>query len=266
MDVVPYMPAGSLTLSEVCPSMNQSLPTRSPLIRKLERFTPLSEADRTALEGIGSHVENVPAHRDLVTEGDRPRGIPLLLEGMAYRYKMRANGARQIPAYLVPGDMGDLDVALIDRMDHSVGTFSPCRVAWIKPETLADIQRSHPAVARALRIGTLVDEATLREWLLNVGRRSSKERLAHLFSELLLRLQVVGLATENSYALPIGQAELADTTGMSSVHVNRSLMELRREGLIALTGRTLTILDVPALKALAEFKANYLHLEERGAA
>ena len=246
--------------------MNQSLPARSPLIRKLERFASLSEADRAVLEGIGTHIENVPAHWDLVNEGDRPRGIFLVLEGMAYRYKMRANGARQIPAYLVPGDMGDLDVALLDRMDHSVCTFSPCRVAWIKPEGLADIQLNHPAIARAMRISTLVDEATLREWLLNVGRRSSKERLAHLFSELLLRLQVVGLATENSYALPMGQAELADTTGMSSVHVHRSMMELRREGLIALTGRTLTILDVPALKALAEFEANYLHLGERGAA
>lgn len=161
-------------------------------------------------------------------EGDTPKGILLVLEGMAYRYKMRASGARQIVAYLVPGDMGDLDVSLLDHMDHSLGTFSACKVAWIKPEALTSIQQAHPVVTRALRMSTLVDEATLREWLLNVGGRSSIERLAHLFSELLLRLQVVGLVTGNSYKLPIRQEELGDTTGMSTVHVNRVLTELRR--------------------------------------
>lgn len=115
-------------------------------------------------------------------------------------------------------------------------------------------------------MSTLVDEATLREWLLNVGGRSSIERLAHLFCELLLRLEVVGLVTKDSYELPIRQGELADTTGMSNVHVNRVLMELRRQGLIELSGRSLAVLNRRGLEGLAEFKPNYLHLGERGAA
>ena len=197
---------------------------------------------------------------DLVREGDRPKGILLILEGMAYRYKVRANEARQIVAYLIPGDLGDLDVALLDRMDHGIRTFSDCRVAWIKPDVLFEIARGHPAIARALRMGTLVDGATLREWVLNVGCRTAIERLAHLFCELLLRMQAVGLAHGNSYDLPIRQTELADTTGMSNVHVNRSLQGLRRRGLIYLTGKSLTILDVPALRALADFRGDYLHL------
>jgi CRP-like cAMP-binding protein len=246
--------------------MRQSALSLSPLVRKLEGFARLSDTDRTVLEGLGASSEAVPAHADLVREGDKPKGILLVLEGMAFRYKLRANGKRQILAYLVPGDMGDLDVALLDRMDHGIGTFSACRIAWIKPETLAGILKDHPEIARAMRLGTLVDEATLREWLVNVGSRACIERLAHLLSELLLRLQVVGLVTENSYALPLSQGELADTTGMSNVHVNRSLMDLRRRGLIKLSGKTLTILDVPALKALAEFKSNYLHLGDLRAA
>lgn len=246
--------------------MTPSSTPQNPLIAKLERFAPLSDDDRAALEGICTPVEYVSARTDLVREGDTPKGILLVLEGMAYRYKMRASGARQIVAYLVPGDMGDLDVSLLDHMDHSLGTFSACKVAWIKPEALTSIQQAHPVVTRALRMSTLVDEATLREWLLNVGGRSSIERLAHLFSELLLRLQVVGLVTANSYKLPIRQEELGDTTGMSTVHVNRVLTELRRRGLIDLKGGSLTILNRRDLEVLAEFKPNYLHLGESWAA
>lgn len=246
--------------------MQPSPPPLNPLVRKLERFVPLSDADRAALESLSTPVEFASAHTDLVGEGDTPKGVLLVLKGIAYRYKMRANGARQIVAYLVPGDMGDVDVALLDRMDHSIGTFSACKVVWIKPSALTDARSAHPAIADAMRISTLVDEATLREWLLNVGGRSSIERLAHLFSELLHRLQVVGLVTENSYALPIRQTELGDTTGMSNVHVNRVLMELRRRGLIELRGRSLTILNRRELERLAEFKANYLHLDERRSA
>jgi CRP-like cAMP-binding protein len=139
-------------------------------------------------------------------------------------------------------------------------------VVRLTPQTVADILENYPAVARALRMGTLVDEATLREWLLNVGCRSALERIAHLFCELLLRLRAVGLASENSYELPLTQADLGDTTGLSNVHVNRTLQELRRQGLIELRGRRLTILNLPRLRAIAEFKPNYLHLEDRAAA
>jgi CRP-like cAMP-binding protein len=176
---------------------------------------------------------------------------------------MRANGQRQIMAYLLPGDLCDLDVALLEEMDHTITTFSACKVVRIAPETVANLLQHHPAVARALRMGTLVDEATLREWLLNVGCRSAVERIAHLFCEVFLRLQAVGLATEDSYALPLTQAELGDTTGLSNVHVNRTLQELRRQGLIELRGGRLKILNLPRLRAIAEFKANYLHLGDR---
>ena len=246
--------------------MTTNSPLINPLVRKLEGFNPLSEDDCAALQAISSPVEMVPAQTDLVREGEKPKGVVLLIDGMAYRYKTRKDGNRQIVAYLLPGDMGDLDAGLLDEADHSLGTFSACKVVWIDPGTLAEIKQDHSEIARAMRMSTLVDEATLREWLLNVGRRSSVERLAHLFSELLVRHQAVGLAEANSFELRVTPAELGDTTGLSTVHVNRAVQELRRQGLIAFDGKILTVLDMAQLKALAEFSPNYLHLSRRSAA
>jgi len=162
--------------------------TPNPLIRKLEGFTTLSDADRALLGRISADPRAVGPHTDLVREGDKPDGVFLVLDGMACRHKHRANGQRQIMAYLLPGDLCDLDVALLDRMDHTITTLSACKVVRIAPETVAGILNQHPQIARGLRMSTLVDEATLREWLMNVGCRSALERVAHLFCELLVRL------------------------------------------------------------------------------
>ncbi len=238
----------------------------NPLIRKLEGFTSLSDGDQALLARISAETRRVGPGTDLVREGDAPAGVFLVMDGIAYRHKLRANGARQIMAYLIPGDLCDLDVALLSEMDHSITTFSACEVVRLAPETVADLLAHHPRIARALRMSQLVDEATLREWLVNVGRRSAPERIAHLFCELFVRMRAAGVAEQDSYALPITQVDLADTTGLTSVHVNRTLRGLRREGLIELKKGRLTILNLPGLRTLAEFRSNYLHLGGRAAA
>lgn len=238
----------------------------NPLVRKLAGYAALSDVDRAMLERISAQTRIVAPRTDLVREGDKPDGVFLVMEGFAARLKHRANGDRQIMAYLLPGDLCDVDVALLDRMDHTITTLSVCKVVRIAPETVAELMQQHPQVARALRMTTLVDEATLREWLVNVGCRSALERIAHLFCELQVRLQAVGLASDGSYHLPINQVDIADTTGLTNVHVNRSLQALLRKGLIELKGRRLTILDLPRLKALAEFRADYLHTGDRAVA
>ena len=183
------------------------------------------------------------------------------MDGFACRYKLRANGSRQIMAYLVPGDFCDLHVFILREMDHTIATLSPCRVVDIPRERILELtERS--ALARALWWATLVDEATLREWLVNIGARSAEERIAHLLCELLLRLRVVGLADGAEYELPITQAELADTMGLSSVHVNRVLQRLRGDGLITLKGKQLVIPDPDRLIAFSGFTPNYLHLAQ----
>ena len=237
---------------------------RSPsnaFIRKLDAFVPLSDAEKAYLARISAKPSLVEARTELVSEGSVPDGVFLILDGFACRYRLRASGARHISAYLVPGDLCDVDVALLDRMDHSIGTLSPCQVVQIGPGTIQDILRRQPRIARGLRKSALVDKATLREWLVNVGCRSAPERIAHLLCELLVRMRAVGLATENGYDFPVTQNDLADTTGLSNVHVNRSLQDLRRRGLIELRSKRIDILDLPALIKLAEFRPTYLHVE-----
>ena len=231
----------------------------TPLIHKIEGFVALSDIERTLLREISEDGRRAEPRTALIEEGDEPLGAFLILEGLAYRYKQRRSGRRQITALLIPGDVGNLDAPLRSRMDHSIGIFSSCRFVWLTPETIKRLQQ-HPNIAHALRMSTLVDEATLHEWLLNVGGRSSLERLAHLFCELYLRYQTIGWARGQSYELPLAQADLADLTGMSCVHVNRTLQELRRRRLIDLKNRRVSILDWEGLKALAEFDTSYLHL------
>jgi CRP-like cAMP-binding protein len=248
------------------PNSRSTATAGNPLIRKLEAFTSLSDADRAMLARISAEPRRIAPGSDLVREGDAPEGVFLVMKGMAFRHKLRANGARQIMAYLVPGDLCDLDVVLLSEMDHTITTLSACEVVRLAPETVADLLVNHPRIARGLRKAQLVDEATLREWLVNVGRRSASERLAHLFCELLLRLRAVGLAPGAICDLPVTQVDLADTTGLTPVHVNRTLQELRQQRLIDLRSRQLTVLDLPRLRRLAEFRPNYLHLGDQAAA
>jgi CRP-like cAMP-binding protein len=219
----------------------------------------LPEADKRLLDEVVRRSREVGAREDLIREGDAPSDVHLVLEGFACRYKILEDGRRQIVAYLVPGDLCDPHVFILRTMDHDIATLSPCRVVDIPRRQVLEMM-DRPALARALWWATLVDEATLREWLVNIGARTAEQRIAHLLCELLLRLQTVGLADSDRYELPITQAELADTVSLTSVYVNRVVQRLRRNGLIAVRGKILVILDVERLKAFSGFNPNYLHL------
>ena len=235
----------------------------NPLIQKLERGARLTNDDRQVLQTAVLRSQHVGARKDLIREGDVPDNVHLILNGFACRYKMMPNGQRQIMAYLVPGDLCDLHVSILGEMDHSIATLCPCEVVFLPRSTIEDLTEKHSRIHRALWWATLVDEAILREWIVNMGRRPADRKLAHLLCELLMRLQAVGLATDNSYDFSVTQADLGDTLGLTSVHVNRVLQQLRSDGLIALKGRNLVINDVERLKAFAEFNPNYLHLTRR---
>ncbi len=231
------------------------------LIQKLESFEELTDSDRKALRALVPRLRQVGAHQDLIHEGDVPGDVHLILDGYACRYKMLPDGQRQIMAFFVPGDFCDLNVFILDQMDHSIGTISPCHVVEIPRHAIEEITaHHHPRVTRALMWCALVDGAVLREWLVNIGSRQADQRIAHLFCELLLRLDAVGRVTDNSYAFPFTQSDVADTMGLSDVQVSRTLRELRGRGLIHLKHRVLTILDEDQLKAYCGFNPNYLHL------
>lgn len=237
----------------------------NPLTRKLEAFAPLSHDDKRLLDDVVRTARDVGPREDLIREGDNPRDVQLVLKGFACRYKLLANGQRQITAYLIPGDFCDLHVFILKAMDHSIATLSPCRVAPIPRRRVLELTE-RPAIARALWWATLVDEAVLREWLLNIGARPAEERVAHLLCELLVRLRTVGLSNSGAYELPLTQTDLADTVGVTHIHVNRMLQRLRSAGAITLKDNRLVIHDVDGLMAFAGFDPSYLHLSKRNGA
>jgi CRP-like cAMP-binding protein len=237
-------------------------PAASALIAKLGRFVPLNDQEREALLHVSRKARLLRRGTDLISEGDKPTSVFLLLEGWAYRYKSMVNGGRQIMAYLLPGDLCDVQIFLFEEMDHSIGLLSDALVAKIPASEVLDLMDRFPRIERALMWATLVDEATLREWLLNVGQRDALQRLAHLFCELCVRLSVVNLVDESeTFSFPLTQAELADTTGMTTVHVNRSLQRLRKEGLIVTKSGKLTIVDFKRLAEISGFNSTYLHID-----
>lgn len=238
----------------------------NPLARRLQNFTRLSGEDVAALDhAVRGGVRRVMPRRDLISEGDQPRSMFIILDGWACRYKELADGRRQVVGYFLPGNICDLHIYVLRRMDHSVGAVSEIRVAEIGRDELETMLDRHPRIGQALLWDELVMMATQREWTLNIGQRTAYERLAHLLLELFTRLESVGMTRGDSVDFPLTQSDLAEATGLTSVHVNRMLQELRRDRLIELTARRLTILDRPALARAALFNDNYLHLGFEGA-
>ncbi|WP_262297716.1 Crp/Fnr family transcriptional regulator [Microvirga sesbaniae] len=239
------------------------------LIRKLEQFTTLSSTDKEALARLAAlRVRRLDPREDITREGDRPGQVYLILEGWTCRYKVLEDGRRQITAFLVPGDICGLHMFILKQMDHSMGAVTPLTIAEIPSDTVLELTDASPHISRALWWTSLVEEATAREWITNLGQREALERLAHLFCELFLRLRVVGLANGEaggaSFELPVTQEQLAEATGVSTVHVNRTLQQMREQGLIVWKGKTLIIPDVEVLQEVALFNPNYLHLNHSG--
>ena len=234
------------------------------LALRLEAFTRLSSDDKAAIAKISRTSRVIAPRRDLIREGEDPKYIHLMLDGWACRYKTLPDGRRQIVAFFVPGDFCDLNVYVLRHMDHSIGAITRLSVADISRDDMDRLTASHPRVTQALWWEALVNAAIQREWTLNVGQRTAYERIAHLLTELFLRLRTVKMTNGTSCDFPLTQNDLADATGLTAVHVNRTLQELRRDGLIELERRRLTIPDMQRLMDAAMFNANYLHLDHEG--
>ena len=199
----------------------------------------------------------------IVREGDQPKHCSLLLEGYAVRQKVTGTGARQIMALCIPGDAIDLQNTFLAVSDHAVQMLTRGKVADIPRPALQELVLGHPAIGAALIQMTLVESSIFREWVVNVGRRDSRARIAHLLCELALRLEWIGMSQNGMVDFPLTQEQLADCTGLTPVHTNRTLQGLRRDGLIQLTARSLTVLDWDKLKEAGDFDELYLH--HRGA-
>ncbi|MCJ2012399.1 Crp/Fnr family transcriptional regulator [Methylobacterium sp. J-076] len=233
-----------------------------PFVRKIESVSlfALSGPEREALATLPLQVADYAAQQDVVLEHDRPNRCFAVLSGLAATYKTTRDGRRQVLAYHVPGDLPDFQSLNLEVLDFSICAVSALRIGFVGHDALRAMFHAHPRLVDAFWRATLIEGSLSREWMLNNGRRESYPRMAHLFCELMVRLEIVGLASDHSCHLPITQYELGDALGISSVHVNRILKELREGGLITLSGGRLKVHDWAALRKAGEFDPTYLHL------
>ena len=232
----------------------------APMVRKLSLWTELSPSDCDEILELPHQRRHLEAGQYLVWDGDKPQNCCILLSGFAYRHKHAGNGGRQIVSIHMKGDIVDLQNSLLGIADHNVQMLSSGELALIPIDAVRELAFSRPAVGMAMWYETLVEGSIFREWVLNIGRRDAKTRIAHLLCEFAVRLEVAEVGNSNHYTLPITQEQLADAVALTPVHVNRMLMELEAEGLINRTRRDITIGDWPELAKAGDFQPRYLHL------
>jgi CRP-like cAMP-binding protein len=240
-------------------------PTQA-LITKLESITDLTPGEIDALRALPVRVQEVRDDQDLVREGDRPTHCCLVIEGFVARYKVTDKGKRQIFSFHTPGDIPDVLSLQLKTLDHSLGTITPCTVGFIQHEHLRELFQRQPRLTDVFWRETLIDAAIFREWMLGIGRRDAKTRVAHLLCEMFTRLKAVGLEKNNTVPLSLTQNEVGDALGLSTVHVNRTLQALRGDSLLVWEGRALTVLDWGRLAEAGEFDKGYLHLDRKNRA
>ena len=234
------------------------------IIRRLETRSPLEEDDREAIRALPFTYKTLDAASYMVREGEKPEICMILLTGFAFRHKVTGEGGRQILSVHMPGEFLDLQNSFLGVADHNVQALTRCDIASVPVAALQGIASQRPRIAKAMWIDTLIDAAIFREWIVNVGRRDSITRIAHLLCEFALRLRAAGLGEENRYSLPMTQEQIADCTGLTPVHVNRVLQELGRRELIDRQKRLVTIVDWDILRHIGDFSRRYLHFERGG--
>jgi CRP-like cAMP-binding protein len=234
--------------------------TRNPLVAKLSQFAPLSDSDVSLLEAMCQRDERFRAGTIIVGEGETPRSAFVVMRGIGCRYRLLSDGRRQILTILIPGDFCELHGFLLKAMDHSVATIGPTRIAAITRETVREIVLNHPLIGAALWWSAMQEEAMLRERIVALGRRSAKGRLAYFLCEFVWRQRAIGMAEDHAIRLPFTQIDLADTLGLTSVHINRVLQGFRRDELISLERQTLVLRDIERLQAISGLTPDYLKL------
>lgn len=232
----------------------------APLVRRLNSFFELTEDEAHLLASLPMTVKTLAADQDITRQGDSPTQSCLVLEGVVALYKITGPGRRQITSFYIPGDIPDLHNLHLNVLDSSLTTLTQCKVGFIQHDALRALFQENARIADALWRMTLIDAAVFREWIANIGQRDASTRLAHLICEMFLRFKAVGMTESDACDWPITQQELGDATGISVVHVNRMLQELRGDGLISLAHRKLKVANWPRLAKVGDFDPTYLHL------
>jgi CRP-like cAMP-binding protein len=230
-----------------------------PLFKRWERNVTLFAEDKRAVVDLPWQRKAFGRDAYLAREGEPTKICSLLLDGLAFRQKLVSDGSRQIISFHIRGEFLDLQNCLLKIADHNVQALSRCTVAIVNKEALLNLMSERPIVRRAIWLDSLVDASIFREWVVNVGRRDARQRIAHLLCELAARLKAAGQDYGPMYDFPITQEQIADATGLTAVHTNRTLQTLRKSGLINLSASKLTILNWDALAEAGDFSERYLH-------
>lgn len=240
-----------------------SLQTQSalaPMVHKLQIWNQLDSAEQDAVLALPHQIETIEPGAYIVHDGAKAEHSCVLLSGFAFRQKMTGEGGRSISAIHLKGDIVDLQNSLLGAADHSVQALSEAEIARIPREAIVDLAFRLPKVGLAMWYDTLVDASIFREWIANIARRKAEARIAHVLCEFGVRLEALGLGDRSSYQFPMTQEQLADVTGLTTVHVNRSLKSLEAQGLLTRTTRYVAVGDWPSLKHAGDFDEAYLHL------
>jgi CRP-like cAMP-binding protein len=222
----------------------------------------LDRADLTALSELPHAVKIYEQNQYLLREGDKPLGCALMISGFTYRHKIVGDGGRQIVAIHMAGDLIDGQNLLLDVADHNIQALTETAVIRIGRDDLLDLAFDRPRIGRALWFESLVEAAIFREWVVNVGRRPARARVAHMLCEVALRCEAAGLCSRDAFELPMTQEQLGDVLGLTAVHVNRTLKALAADGFITRSKRSVVVSDWDKLRRVADFTSGYLHLEE----
>ncbi len=233
------------------------------LIDRLSQRALVSDEDKAALAALPSVRRILNQNTYLVREGEMPRACcSIVLSGLAYRHKLAHDGKRQIVSIHLTGDLLDLEHLFLNVADHSVQALTELMILDIDRAALQEMALTRPSIGRALWVDGLIDASIAREWVLNVGRRDGRARIAHILCELAVRMRAAGVLDSVSFQLPMTQEQLGDATGMTGVHVNRMVKSLAADGLIEHSGRTIAIRDWKGICREGDFNPLYLHLDQ----
>jgi CRP-like cAMP-binding protein len=229
------------------------------VIQKLDRLRALGDDERNAIRELPKTIGSAATGVFLVKEGTPSGDCYLILDGYVCRHKLASNGGRQIVSFHMAGDIVDLQHLLFEIADHSIQSITDVKFAKIPSAAMRQLAKQYPLVAEAFWRDTLIDASVFREWVLNIGRRDAKSRIAHMLCEFAVRREAAGLGSPERFELPMSQEQIGDATGLTSVHVNRMLRALAEDGVIDRDKRDLRITDWERLRSIAGFDPMYLH-------
>lgn len=232
---------------------------RAALLKRLQVSSGISEDDVSEILALPITVKQYPAERAVIRDGERATECCLVADGFCVRSKTISDGKRQILSLHIPGEIPDLMSLFLHVMDHDLSTLTPCTLGFISHEALRKLHQRRPNVAEIFWRDTLIDASTLREWIVNVGQRAAPARLAHVMAELRARLKVIGRVDGNSFELPLTQEQIADALGITAVHANRVIRQLREDGIADLHRGRANVLNETKFQELSDFDGRYLH-------